>query len=278
MVEASETGHWFGLPLLANVTIDPASGTLKALSTDGAAACAEIVIQADGFETALDQGLDQLATYLEAMSEHDTPDLLPEEAVDRALDYANSDVHQETHNSKSAFEFVIQANGPVFFARVIHRNGHPDDLSEADWMGYLMMRLASYDLNGFDKVGLLETLFEEQPEENAGNWPDTSALTLVRRVPLADVVADFMADQDFSWKSDLLYSTSKLPDPTDFAKLRLDIYEDRVTGATPKGLDLAWNPTNCTPPSMRRRSAQSAGATLREPITRRALSSRITWA
>ncbi|MGZ2256620.1 trypsin-like peptidase domain-containing protein [Roseobacter sp. A03A-229] len=247
VMQALGTGSWSVVPSGTDVTVDPANGFLEAVSTDGAATYAEVLFSADSFDAALEEGLEQLHSYLgTALGDGAVPDLLPEQFVDQSLEYANYDFYQETQNGKTALEFVIQANGPTFSGRVVRRDRHPNDMSDADWMDYLMMQFASYNLNDFGKASLLRTLFEQPAEDEDRYWPETSALTLVRRVPLADVAADFVADQDFGWKSDLVYLKSKLRDPSDFDKLRFDIYEDRITGATvatPEGLELEWNPT-----------------------------------
>lgn len=237
--------RWIVAPARTDTRIDPVTGALEAVSADGAAVYAQVYFEAESFETARRDGILRLTAYLARLSgADDLPELLPPASVDAALEYANHDLFYETADGRSEFDIVIQINGPIFSGRIVHRSEFEDDMSDAGWTDYRMMQLAAYALNDLEAYYDPYRSIDWPVERDAETAREASALTLVRRVPLADVAAYFVEDQDFNWKRDLAYLRSVLPDPSDFDDLRFDVYEDRATGATvavPEGMELAWN-------------------------------------
>ena len=136
-------------------------------------------------------------------------------------------------------DLTVQVNGGTFSGRAIYADRAFDEMSDAEYIDYLLMELATFKLNDIAMTD--PALLGEPPQ--AG--PEPSVLTLVRRIPLADVAQEFARDANFEWKRDIAYLKSHLGAPEDFDDLAFDVYEDRETGATiavPEGLALAWQP------------------------------------
>ena len=234
------------VPARSSVEFEPNTGLLEAVSVDGAARQFMFVWTSSDFDEAVEGGEAFLLERTRAMGAlQGVPDTIPPEAVDRDLEFLEYDDFFESSDGRVEVSVYAQANGPHFFGGGVARTRDPDDMSDADWVDFIMMDLALYDLNGFfTRDDELEAYLSSPDPAASAFAPEASTLTLVRRIPLADVARDFVADRDFGWKSDLAELKSELRDPSDFDELTFDVYEDRATGATiavPSGIELKWN-------------------------------------
>lgn len=244
-LQSIRTGDLVFVPERAIVDHDPNIGFVEARSIDGSAYQVSLNYRGKDFEDSLRNGSRLFFERMAEMGAPDTPEVLPDDAIDRQLEYVDFFDSLGDENKAQATHYAVQINGDHFSGVAIHIDRSLDNMSDADYVDYLMMDLASFDLNGLWPL-------DEQIEKLLGSTasfgndfaPEPSSLTLVRRVPLLDVAKDFVAAQDFEWKSDLSYLKSRLDDPQQIEQLSFDVYEDRLTGATiavPSGLELVWD-------------------------------------
>ena len=234
------------VPERVKFTYDPAFGSIEALSTDGSVRQVTVSYEGDDFEDALAKGSALLVDKLTALGIDARTVTVPENEIDRQLEFVNYVAPFGKTDSPLATNFTVQVNGPHFSGRAIHRTKTTKDMTDTDYIDYLMMDFATFDLNSLAPLEneIWDRLDPDdlQIEQNA---QEPSALTLVRRIPLANVALEFVEAQDFEWKESLVGLKEQLDDPGDFDALAFDIYEDRLTGATiavPSGLPLAWDP------------------------------------
>jgi hypothetical protein len=245
-LQDTRDGAIYVVPARSTVHLDADTGILEALSIDGAASQFLFVHTADDFDAAVETGERSLLDRARALGPlQRLPERIPREWVDRELEFVEYDDYLESSDGRVEVSLYAQANGPHFFGGGVARSRHPDDMSDADWVDFMMMDLALYDLNGFFPLDEeLEEYLSSPDLSDTSFSPKPSALTLVRRVPLSDVAEDFVADRNFEWKSDLADLKAELDDPSEFEDLIFDVYEDQATGATiavPSGLELRWN-------------------------------------
>jgi len=191
------------VPERAQVSFDPARGLVEAQSIDGAVRQVHVAYTGSDFDEALTSGSRLFFDRFRELGLPGVPAGLPEEDIDRQLEYVD---HYGDFGDPDAAPFVdytIQVNGPQFSARAIVITQSFDAMSDADYVDYIMSDLATFDLNGFWALeAAIENKLQFATYEGAFS-PPPSALDLVRRIPLADVAAEFIEAQDYEWKIEL---------------------------------------------------------------------------
>ncbi|WP_138464522.1 serine protease [Poseidonocella sp. HB161398] len=245
-LQSARSGALFFAPERDAVAYDPATGLFEARSIDGGARQIAYFREGRDFETALAEGSAAFFGHLAGLGLAGVPAAVPAAEVDRQLEYIDYEETVGGDDDPAALDLVVQMNGPVFSGRAIYRTRPFEDMSDADYVDFMMMDLATWDLNSLWPLDEeIEAALDPRALAASGYQPEPSALTLVRRVPLADVAKGFVADRNYGWKSDLSHLKSRLADPAEFDALAFDIYEDHATGATvavPEGIALAWQP------------------------------------